>query len=255
MTASTASSTNLYARSVSCRNKLDVSYYLQAQTTNSLNTNSINISYYLPSKNGSSQPIASLVSNKNVTSETSLEKYRSAKWNGKQVAAVLLGSACLIGLAALSILINPFIILAAPLVILTAMLAVRRLSAIDYQIVNIEENTITLSSRDFKLISDVKLPDVRLPDLEFVRYMLAGGNYQELLHEADRLIDAHLADDEYLGNLLSNLQIARIAHEEACYRRFLADPSSYSKEKLEGDIEADREAFVIFKEDLMQRAL
>jgi len=255
MTTNTTNSINLFATHYSNRDSLNVSYYLPFQSKSLQNGNGLDASYYFLPSNDCAHPTPSLISNKIVTPEISLEKYQSAKWNGKQVAVVLLGSACLIGLAALSILINPFIILAAPLVILTAMLAVRRLSAIDYQIVNIEENTITLSSRDFKLISDVKLPDVRLPDLEFVRYMLAGGDYQELLHEADRLIDAHLADDEYLGNLLSNLQIARIAHEEACYRRFLADPSSYSKEMLESDIEADREAFVIFKEDLMQRAL
>jgi elongation factor P--beta-lysine ligase len=121
--------------------------------------------------------------------------------------------------------------------------------------VNIEEKTITLSRQEIKLISDVKLPDMKLPDFEFVRYILAGGDYQELLQEADRLVDAHLADDEYLGNLLSNLQIARMAHEEACYRHHLKDPISYSKEKMKVDIEAANIAFVEFKEDLMQKAL
>lgn len=255
MITATTNSINLFTAPSSNRGSLNVSYYLSSKNKSLQNGNGLDASYYFPRNNDCAHPTPSLTSNRVVTPEASLEKYRSATWNGKQVTALLIGSVGVIGLVALSILINPFIIFAAPLVILTTILIVRKLSAIDYQIVNIEENTITLSNRDMKLISDVKLPNVRLPDLEFVRYMLAGGDYQELLHEADKLVDAHLADDQYLGNLLSNLQIAKIAHEEACYRRFLADPGSYSKEKLDRDIAAAGEAFVIFKEDLMQRAL
>lgn len=167
----------------------------------------------------------------------------------------MVGLALVVGVLALSILINPLISLAIPLILLTAWYAIQKISNVDYKIVNIEENINDIAQQDLKFIPDVTLKDVTLPDLEFVRYILAGGDFEGLLQEAERLMDAHTANDDYIGNLLRNLQIATQARKEACCRRHLQDPLSYSAEQKKIDMEATSKAFIEFKEKLMARAL
>ena len=117
-----------------------------------------------------------------------------------------------------------------------------------------EVNINEIEKENLKFIPNVILEKEKLPDLEFVRYILDGGDFEALLQAASTLQDSHRTDDDYLGNLLRNLQLAKLAKMETCCRQHAKDPVSYTDEHRIRDITAIENRFSDFKQVLMDKS-